>query len=143
MADNIQIKGISGGVDRRGLCSWGQKYLFQNMTPEQAATTLEIPNMPGLPIVGRQFNEWDVDNFSFFMTITFEGLSSSGSSQPGQDQYLIDDEWREEPIEQFPDRDLLIKEYGAYIDPEDGRLKFPQYLTSGSSSGSGFGSKST
>lgn len=63
------------------------------------------------------------------VTAKYRGLPASASYDPEEfDQYSIEGEWREEPIEAFPNRKLLIDNYGAYV--EDGKLKFPEKLPS-------------
>jgi hypothetical protein len=129
----IQIKGISGGKDRRGLVSLTFRYLFTQTTVDEALTG-ELPTKPtSLPEVGRKFVEWDVDNHGFLIDVSFEGIINEPGKE--EEQYLIVGEWREERIEAFPKRQELIEKYGAY--EEDGLLKFPQYLPAkGQGSGS-------
>ena len=130
----IQIKGISGGKDRRGLVSLVYRFLFTEST-EGDALLGALPNRPtSLPEVGRKIVEWDVNNFGFLVDVTFEGIVS----EPGknEDQHSIRGEWREERIEAFPFRELLVRDYDAY--EEEGSLKFPQYLTGGKSGSGGF-----
>ena len=129
----IQIKGIKGGRDRRGLVSLTYRYLFTDATVDDALLA-SLPNTPSLPEVNRQFVEWEVDNNGFLIDGTFEGILNEPEAD--QDQYQVNGDWREEPIEAFPYRALLESKYGAY--EEDGRLKFPEFITS-SRGGSGIG----
>jgi hypothetical protein len=137
----IQIKGIKGGVDRRGLAKFSARFLFTESTIEEAMVA-DLPSKPAtLPETGaRDFVEWDVDNDGFIIEAHFEGVVAE--PKESQDQARITGEWREEPIEVFPDRQKLEDKYDAYIDPEDGRLKFPEYIkVKGSGSGLGGGSR--
>lgn len=125
----MQLKGITGGRDRRGLFSLAYRYFFGDTDPITALKAT-LPSTPtNLPEVDRRITEWDVDNNGFIVTATFEGLDS-GDSQFAEedDQYTLTSEWREEPIEAFPDRAALEKSYGAYEDPDTGRLRFPETL---------------
>ncbi len=119
----IQLKGITGGKDRRGLLGLSYRFLFTDSS-ESEALLAALPVSIGLPEVDRNISEWDVDNSGFIVQANFEGLVD----EPGedQDQYIIRPEWREEPIEAFPDRGTLETKYGAY--EEEGRIKFPQYM---------------
>jgi hypothetical protein len=134
MAGIIQVKGMEGGRDRRGMLSLAYSYLVLDMSPEEASL-VALPVKPAtIPETGeRKFKEW-VHNRNFMMTAQFEGIVS----EPGEEaeQCMIQGEWREEPIEAFPDREALMKEFGAYEDPDTGRLKFPETLEGTTSSGS-------
>lgn len=136
----IQIKGISGGKDRRGLCVVTCRYLFTEATIDEALTGA-LPTRPrGLIEIGeRQFVEWDKDNNGFLIDAKFEGIVIEPTKS--DDQHMIAGEWREERIEAFPLRQKLIDEYGAY--EEEGQLKFPQYLPSGGRSKGSFQNATT
>jgi len=133
----LQIKGITGSRDRRGLVSVTYNCFIADTT-EARALVAELPFNPGLPEVNRTVKEFQIDNRSFLVTVTCEGIVPGGTPLEANDQFLIEDEWREEPIEAFPDRDTLEKRYGAYPD-DDGRLKFPEFLPTGAGTGSGSG----
>lgn len=134
----LLIKGITGSRDRRGLVSVTYT-CFIEKTNESGALLAALPVKPGLPEVDRRIREHGVDNNSFIVTVTCEGIPPGGAPAVEQDQYVVEDEWREEPIEAFPDRDTLESKYGAYPD-DDGRLKFPEFLPGGGTgSGSGLG----
>lgn len=133
----IQLKGLSGGKDRRGFASFSARYLFTDATLDEALTGSLPTSITSLPEVGRQFTEWDVDNNGFIIDVNFEGVIDEPTED--DDVFIITPEWREEPIEAFPNRKALEEKYGAY--DEDGRLKFPETLAGGTtSSGSGLGS---
>lgn len=135
----IKIKGVSGGVDRRGLAKVKGRYLFEDISVDDALVAPLPSRFTSLPEAGREFSEWDSDK-SFYMDVTFEGLLKDPTSD--EDQYVILPEWREEPIEAFPDMDALVKKWGAY-DEGDGRIKFPQYMSGGgTAAGTGLGSSS-
>lgn len=128
------MKGIKGSRDRKGLSSYTLTFLITDATLDDGFS-LPIPVPTGLPIVGRSFREWDVDNNGFILDVTCEGLISE--PPPGSDEtFSVQPEWREEPIETFPYQDALVKNYGAYEGGE-GTLKFPQYIKGGASAGGG------
>lgn len=129
----IQLKGITGGKDRRGLISLGYRYHFGDTDPISALIAA-LPAVPaGLPEVDRRLTEW-ANNESFIVQATFEGILDEPS--PDEDQFSITSEWREEPIEAFPDREALEKQYGAFEDADSGRLRFPETLEGTAASGS-------
>lgn len=132
----IELKGKSGGKDRRGLMVLAYRYAFTDMTDVEALET-SLPNAPeGLVEVDRRVTEW-TNNTNFIVQATFEGIVSDPVED--QDQYAMTTEWREEPIEAFPDREKLEKEFGAYEDPESGRLKFPETLDANTTGGTPLG----
>lgn len=120
----IQIKGKEGGRDRRGLISLGYSFLIDDVEDIEALT-IELPVSVGVPEVDRKITEWR-DNNSFIIKAVFEGITSDPAED--QDQYLLQGEEREEPIEAFSDREALMRDYGAYEDPDSGRLRFPETL---------------
>jgi hypothetical protein len=125
MSEVIKIKGISGGMDRRGKVEANFDFWVLADTIEQAlAATFVAPTT--LPYIGCAFKEWDIDDQSFVITAKYEG-TLPGADNESKDQYEITRERREEPIEAFPKRQQLIDQYGAYVD-ENGRLIFPEFL---------------
>ena len=131
----IQLNGVSGGIDRRGLVVVKYKFACTD-TDEISALKATLPVSPaGLAEVGREIENW-VSNSNFIISARFEGDIREEPTE-SQDQFFIGGEWREEPIETFTDREALEKEYGAYEDPDTGRLKFPETLESASSGGIG------
>jgi hypothetical protein len=133
----VQLKGKEFSVSDQGLVAFVIKYYCDS---EDEALFSTPSTYRGLPRQGRNGAEWDASSDKWIVTVTYQGLTGT---EPGEDQddYSIDAEFREEPIEAFPERDLLIKTYGGYI--EEGRLKFPETLDSvkGNTSGLGNGKK--
>lgn len=125
----IQLKGKQFSVSNEGLVSFVIRY---HCDTEDEALSGVPSEYRGLRRYGRNGSEWDPDADQYIVQVTYQGLLASEPTEE-DDDFAIDAELREEPIEAFPDRALLESNYGAYI--EDGRLKFPETL-----SGSGKGS---
>ncbi len=132
-----QIKGKSFQVSDTGLCAFRLRFFCD--TEDDALTG--IPgSYRGLLRRGNNGAEWDAGADKWIVDVTYQGLAS-GDPAESLDQFELDGEFREEPIESFSDRAWLASNYGAYIDPADGLLKFPEYLPV--STGSGFSATSS
>lgn len=129
----ITLKGIKGGKDRTGLCSVTYSFLATNTDPV-AALNVTLPISSQLPEVSRSIGEWDVDNFSFLINATVEGLVSD----PVEDdtEYSLEGEFSEEPIETHPSLESLMKQYQG-TRGDDGKVLFAERLESKSGSGTG------
>lgn len=129
-----QIKGKSFTVSDRGLVVIRLRYFCDG---EDDALSGIPANYRGLTRRGHNGGTWNPDDEKWIVDVTYQGLLGS---DPGEDfdEYEIDGEFREEPIEAFPDRAALVRDYGGYL--EDGRLKFPETLPTKSSAGTGLSS---
>lgn len=84
-------------------------------------------NYRGLIRRGHNGGTWDPDDEKWKVNVTYQGLADGASPSEDLDTFNIDGEFREEPIESFPNRQLLVANYGAYY--EEGRIKFPETLS--------------
>lgn len=133
----VQIKGKKFTVSDQGLIALMLRYFCD--TEDEAI--FSIPDSyRGLIRRGHNGATWEPDDDKWRVDVTYQGLADG--SQPGDDMdsYEISGEFREEPIESFPDRDLLVSQYGAYF--EEGRLKFPETL-GGTKAATGYSSKTS
>jgi len=129
----IRIKGIRFSVDRRGMFSGSASYLCDDIAE---ATSGSLPNPFGaVSEVGRSGGEWDVDEQKFVVQAVFEGLLSEPT--PDQEEYTLDAEFSEEPIESHPQIASILKNYGG-TKRDDGTIEFPETMPSGKG-GSGTG----
>lgn len=119
----IELKGAKFTVSDDGMVKMQRKY---HADTELAALT-EIPNKyNGLIRRGHNGGQWDAGADEWIVTATYEGQLEDGSDNPELDQFEIVPEFREEKIENFPDRQALVDQFGAFV--EDGKLKFPEAL---------------
>lgn len=131
----VQIRGKKLQVSDTGLIAMTLRYFCDS----EDDALFGIPDSyRGLIRRGHNGGEWDADEDKWVVDVTYQGLS--GDTPPeSSDQFEVSGEFREEPIESFPDRAMLTSTYGAYVDPTDGRLKFPEKMPA-AQAGTGFGS---
>lgn len=135
----IQLRGKSLSWTDVGLVSITIKYYCD--TEDEALFGLPS-SYRGMARRSGSGAEWDAGEDKWIASAVFQGLADGADPSSELEQYTIDGEWREEPIEAFPDRALLVSTYGGYIDAADGRLKFPETLSSSGSGATGFSSSS-
>lgn len=135
----ITLKGKSFTWSPEGLVAFRIKYFADT---EDEALFSTPASYRGLGRRGSNGAEWDAGENKWIVDVTFQGLPDGAAPSEELEQFTIQGEWREEPIESFPERASLVSTYGGYIDPSDGRLKFPEALVSKAGSGTGLnGSK--
>jgi len=128
----ITIKGKSLQKTRTGLITLRLRYLCD--TEDEAL--FQVPqNYRGLLTESISGATWAVNDDKWIIDVTYQGLAA-GDPSAELDQFDIQGEYREEPIESFPDQNYLRTNYQAFIDPTDGRLKFPETLSRSKSSSS-------
>lgn len=59
---------------------------------------------------------------------SYKGFPDGFEPRESQETYELEGEFREEKIENFPDRELLEEEYGAYYDEESNLIQFPETI---------------
>lgn len=119
----LTIKGKSFTRNRRGETTCRVKYKADT----ESDALREVPAFYlGLRLENWSGEEWAAGVDEYIVTATYQGLIDDDDEPEEFDTYETDRETREEPIESFPRRDLLVSAYGAYL--EDGRLKFPEKL---------------
>lgn len=125
----ITIKGKTFQVSDTGLVAIRLKYLTDS--EDEALTGIPYAYR-GLIRRGHSGGTWEPDDNKWIVDVTYQGLVAGDPSEE-LDQFEISGEFREEPIEAFPERAALQSNYGAYIDNE-GRIKFPETLPTKSTS---------
>jgi hypothetical protein len=121
----ITIKGKSLQRTRTGLITLRLRYLAD--TEDEAL--FDLPqSYRGLIADNINGATWSANDDKWLVDVTYQGLAA-GDPSTDLDQYSIQGEYREEPIESFPDQAYLKNNYQAYIDGADGRLKFPETLS--------------
>lgn len=128
----IELKGRRFDYGENGLLVFRLRWFCD--TEDEALFGI-TPFYRGLERKGHNGAVWDGNTSKWIVDATFKGLADGGPDPESFDDYVIDGAWREEPIESFPDRALLITEFGAY--EEDGKLKFPEKIPDRKAGGSG------
>lgn len=99
-------------------------FLAQDVSVDEALTmSLAVPTV--LPEVYRSVGEWEVDNNSFIINVTHEGVLVEGTDDDGE--FELSAEFSEEPIETHPGIDSLLKNYGG-TKGDDGRVQFAETI---------------
>jgi len=123
MATPLQLLGISGGVDKVGVCSI--------VVPFHVATLAEAisytPSIDGitLPVVSRSFRQSEEGGYE--VSITLEGLEK----EPTEKVFEIDASMAEEAIKTHPKFEDLKKTFGW----DESLGTFSEYLPNDTSSG--------
>ena len=127
MAQEIEKQRVS--VTKEGRITILSKQLFSS---RREALTGYARTMDGLAFAGAQGEPRTRYDGKWIMDLRYEGLIDEPTEK--DDSYRLTGEEREVPIENFPDRELLKKEFGAY--EENGMLKFPEKLPKSNEIGS-------
>jgi hypothetical protein len=128
----IRIKGTRFSVDKRGLLTASATYLCDGLSE---AVSGNLPNPFGSgQFIGRSGGEWDTGEEKWVVTGNFEGVVF----EPGADSedYSLDAEFSEEPIESHPAISTIMQRYQGTKD-EEGRVQFAETITGSGSGGSG------
>ena len=105
-------------VSANGRVRWTVDWAMDN----RAEAISGIPRVfETLPFAGASGGPWINEEGKYIATARYEGVVDEPTE--ADDDYDISGELREVKIEEFPNRELLKTEFGAY--EEDGRLKFP------------------
>jgi len=116
-------------VTREGRLTILSRQLFNS---RREALTAYPRTLEGLAFAGAQGEPRTRHDGKWIMDLRYEGLIEEPTEK--DDSYQLTGEEREKPIEEFPDRELLKKEFGAYV--EGGRLLFPEKLPKSNEIGS-------
>jgi len=119
----VEIKGRKFTFDDNGLVTF---FLRWHCETEDEAL-FDVPaTYRGLTRRGHSGGVWDGNTSQWIVDAIYKGLADGGDSGFGEElaTYRVYGEWREEPIETFPERQRLIDENGGYI--EEGKLKFSE-----------------
>jgi hypothetical protein len=130
----VEIKGRKFTFDDNGLVTFYLKWHCQ--TEDEAL--FEVPSTyRGLTRQGHSGGVWDGNTSQWIVDAIYKGLADGGDSGFGVERgtYRIYGEWREEPIETFPERQKLMEDYGGFI--EDKKLKFPETIPLSSAAAAG------
>lgn len=110
------------------------KIRFAADTEDEALTGIPYTQRGGaLVLQSAESAQWYAGSEKFIVDATYEGLIDDPPAD--MDEYSIDGEWREEKIESFPNRQLLIDQYGAYM--KGAELLFPETMPAAAVSATG------
>lgn len=127
----IQVRKAIRTRDKNGLVSWAVTYKADSLSDAVPAFyngTLRQTDKTE-PWTGNPANGYLVD-------ATYRGLDESENPEV-YDRFQITGGWREEPIEAFPLRGVLVRYFGAYVERD--KLLFPEKRPKIQSSGPSFG----
>lgn len=94
-------------------------------TEEEAETGIPYTIKNGALILSHvSAAQWHPGSQRYLVDAQYEGLIND--PPPELDEFTIDGEFREEKIESFPIRSLLVEEFGAF--EKNNRLEFPRLL---------------
>lgn len=128
----IQVRKAIRTRDKNGMVSWAVTYKADSLSDAVPAFyngTLRQTDKTE-PWTGNPANGYLID-------ATYRGLDE-GEDPEVYDRFQITGGWREEPIEAFPLRGVLVKYFGAYVEKD--KLLFPEQRPKIQASGPAFGS---
>ena len=134
----IKIEKEKFTLDDKGAMVASIRYLADT----RSEALREVPStFEGLQRKGHNITQWVQTTGKYIVDATFKGLIDG--EDPGEefDQFDMDGEFREVSMEEFPYPEILVKQYGAYRDPETKEITFPPKLPQGATSTSGFNKK--
>jgi hypothetical protein len=125
MSDEMEILGITGARDERGLVSITVPYLATTL---EGALQVGSPPVASLQETTRTFRAGPSGHFE--VEVTFEGGRAGENDEERQEkaQYSATASYREEPIESHPKIKELIKKYNGSQDTQTFRVTFPPEL---------------
>lgn len=127
-----ELKGRQFSINERTQVVTFQQRWYADTEDE---ALFELPTAyRGLSRKGKSGAEWDAGAGKWIADLVFEGLLDDPDEE--YDTFELTGELREEPLETFPVRSLLVEDYGGRIEGE--RLVFPEDLPSSASPGAGF-----
>lgn len=116
-----EIQGERVTITREGRMTLAVQLLFDT---RREALTQYPRTLEGLLFAGAEGAPRTTKEGKWILGARYDGIIDEPTER--DDSYRLTGEDREMPIENFPDRELLKKEFGAY--EENGRLKFPEKL---------------
>lgn len=134
------MEGATGGRDDNKISTFSVPYF---VTSSEEIPRVGSGNYLGLKETGRTWEAWNDGTDGWKVTVQYKGHMDGDESavDPREtEQWDIDFDFSEEPLESHPDLRLIIDTYGGYI--EDNEVKFPQRMPAGTKSKSGLGGKS-
>lgn len=137
MGDQIKTLGQSGGVDRNRVASMRVPWYVDTFAD---VWTVGSDPISGLPAVERSWAQ--MENGKWKVTVTHEGYADGTEPESIEEteQWSVDFDFSEEPIESHHNLDEIKKTYGGVI--VDGKVSFPEKRPKGDQSKSGLSASS-
>lgn len=123
-----QTQGLRGSRDERGLIGLTVPWIVATL---DEVLTVGASAVFGLPETKREWS--DLEGGKFLVNISYEGAQSENGDK---DTYEFDSSFGEEPIESHPDIETIKATYGGTVGG-DGKITFPEKLSSNKGSSSG------
>lgn len=140
MSQSTIIEGAAGGRDENKISSFTVPYF---VTSAAEIVTVGAGSYLGLKESGRTWEAWNDGSDGWKVRVSYKGHMEGDESavDPSEtEQWDIDFDFAEEPLESHPDLRLILDTYGGYID--EGEAKFPEIMPTGTKASTGLGKKS-
>lgn len=128
----IRLKGTRFTVSRQGVIN-GSATFFADTLSEAIGSDLPNPFGYGT-FISRTGGEWDAETDRWILTANYEGLV--GEVAASNDDYSLDAEFSEEPIESHPEIQTLMERYSG-TRRDDGRVEFAETIEGRATGGTG------
>ena len=139
MSEPIKMEGAGGGRHDNKISTFSVPYF---VTSAAEITTVGSGNYLGLKETGRTWEAWNDGTDGWKVIVQYKGHMEGDDSavDPTEtEQWNIDFDFSEEPLESHPDLRLILDTYGGYI--EDGEVKFPELMPAGTKAKGGLSGK--
>jgi len=137
--NDIILEGASGGRDDNRVCSFTVPYLAKNIGE---LLTVGGGAYHGLMETGRAWQAIDDGSGGYIVTVQYKGYTEDEEPDPEEtEQWSLDFDFAEEPIESHPKIADIKAKYGAYYEESGGPLRFSETMPKGAKSSSGLSGK--
>jgi len=140
MSDPTKTEGAVGSRDENKISTFSVPYY---VTTFKEVITVGKGNVNGLVESTRSWQAWNDGTDGWIVTVVYKGHmdEDSQTEDPAEtEQWNMDFDFAEEPLESHPKLQTIKDAYGGYLDENE--LKFPELLPNNSKSKSGLGKKS-
>ena len=136
MATEIILEGASGSRDENRICTFTVPY---HATGISEILTVGGSSFEGLIESGRSWQAINDGSDGWIVTVTYKGYAGDEPDPADTEQWNLDFDFSEEPIETHPNLKEIKAAYGGYF-PEPGEnLKFPEFMPKDTKGKSGLG----
>ena len=139
MSEAQILEGATGGRDENKIATFSVPYFVR--TAAEIAT-VGRQDYAGLQESSRTWQAWNADADGYIVTVVYKGhLEGDPATTEPKDteQWSLDFDFSEEPLESHPKLKDIKAAYGGYIDENE--LKFPEIIPMGPKQSSGLSSK--
>jgi hypothetical protein len=136
MSEAVTLEGATGGRDENKISTFSVPYYVETLAD---VVTVGAGNYHGLVESTRSWQAWNAGT-AWLVTVIYKGHleDDPDAEDPVQtEQWTVDFDFSEEPIESHPKLAKIKEFYGGYT--KDNELVFPEILPNGSKGKSGLG----